>query len=90
MVERGFLGPVFESSTDVLLRHLSTVFGLMPKRFDSLDPSSLDYRSTNCLRRGGVAMEYLSHNASLLSDDNNVPEICGTLQLVSGSKFGLY
>jgi len=57
-VERGFLRPVFKSSVLFLLRHLSTVFGLMPKRFDSLDPSSLDYFdcSTNCRRRLGIAM----------------------------------
>jgi len=42
-VERGFLGSVFKSSVLFLLRHLSTVFGLMPKCFNSLDPSSLDY-----------------------------------------------
>jgi len=31
--------------------------------------------------RGGVAMEYLFHNPSLICDDKPIPEICGTVHL---------
>jgi len=39
-VERGFLGPAFKSSTVCLLRHLSIVLGLIPKRHQALSSLS--------------------------------------------------
>jgi len=66
------------------LRHLSTVFGLMPKRFDGLYPSLSDYfvllrrfAWRSLWRCHGVPV----HNASLIPDDNTIPEIQGTVHL---------
>ena len=81
-VERGALGPVAKSETEVRAFHLAMVFGLTRSAWPA--PSgSLDYVLSldRPPQSRGVPMKNLSHSASFESLDKNAPSKCGTKHL---------